>query len=395
MSEQINIFSPEFASDPYAVMAEARSQASVMKDAIEGWWILDPADIAEVLRSPKFGKDLNDAQDGINKQVLQERGHWSLLYMHGEDHRRIRSLVAKAFTPRAVEGMAPRITEIAEQLLDEAGPSFDAVASYASPLPIIVIAEMLGIDPADRSTFEAWSRDLALAFDPFLDEATQARVKRSRDYLAAYFARAIDERRARPTCDMISRLAHVQEEDGSKLSDDELVDLLALLLVAGNITTTDLIGNALHALLSDRDQFDALVREPNLAAAAVEEALRFDTPVLGTDRIALEDVEIGGCPIAKGDWAILALSGANRDPARAQSPDTFDVRQAAAPHASFGGGSHFCIGAPLARLEATIALRTLVERHPRLRLADANPVRRVVLGFRGFSELRVCVGEGR
>jgi cytochrome P450 len=326
--------------------------------------------------------------------MLQQRGHWSLLYMHGEEHRRVRGLVTRAFTPRAVEAMVPRVRQIAEALLDESGSSFDAMAAYASPLPIIVIAQVLGIDPSDREEFSRWSRDLALSFDPFLDAETQARVQQSGDELRAYLECAVSARRAHATCDMISRLAHIQEEDGTRLSDEELIDLLGLLLVAGNVTTTDLIGNALHALLSDRGQWDALARDPSLAVAAVEEALRYDTPVLGVDRVALEDVEVGGCPIKKGEWTMLALSGANRDPSRATFPDRFDITQSAAPHESFGGGVHFCLGAPLARLEASIALRTIAERHPGLHLTGPEPRRRVVLGFRGFQELRVCTGEG-
>jgi hypothetical protein len=384
----IDFFDPGFAEDPYPFFSAARRRGDIEADPVEGWWVLDPALIAEVLRDHRFGNDFRQANDGLTKTVMESRGHFSLLTMDDPDHKRVRGLVAKAFTRRTVESIAGRIQEITDSLLDDAGDEFDVMTALASPLPIIVIAEILGIDPADRDDFGRWSRDGALLFDLFLPPEVLARVATSGEELRAYLAAVIEARRVEPRDDLISALVAARD-DGDRLTTGEMIDVIALLLGAGNITTTDLIGNAVLALLSDPEQWHALTTDPSLAGAAVEEALRFNSPVLVTSRVTLADVEVGGCPFKKGEWVTLGLAAANRGERVASDPDRFDITRPPTHHLSFGGGAHFCLGAQLARVEATTALRTLATRFPDLALAEQDIAWRRALGFRGLDSLRV------
>lgn len=268
------------------------------------------------------------------------------------------------------------------------------ISWLASPFPITVIAEILGIDPADRGDFKRWSDDAALSFDPMLAPDVAERVATSSVDLRAYLADALRRRRIDPGDDLISTLIAVQDADGDQLSDDEAVSAIALLLLAGNITTTtDLIGNGLLALLQHPDQLDALRAAPSLIDNAVEEMLRYDPPVLATDRIAMAEMSIGGCPIRKREWIWPVLSSANRDPAMHPAPDRFDTRRENIHHVSFGKGPHLCVGAPLARMEAQIALGSLIKRFTNIALADpAVPLQfKLVPGFRGLIELPVLL----
>jgi cytochrome P450 len=278
--------------------------------------------------------------------------------------------------------MASRIQQIANELLDTVEGEFDLMETLAVPLPIIVIAEILGVDAADRADFSRWSRDGALAFDPFLAPDVAKRALRSAEELHAYLTETAEARRLAPRDDLITQLVHARDGDHS-LSSEELVDVVSLLLGAGNITTTDVIGNAALALLRHPDQYSMVAATPCMAAGAVEEALRFDSPVLLTDRIASHDTEVGGCPVRKGEWILLGLAAANRS-----EGDDFDITRTA-HHQSFGGGTHFCPGAPLARLEAGLALSTLATRFPHLSLCEQKLDYHGAVGFRGLTELRV------
>jgi cytochrome P450 len=315
-----------------------------------------------------------------------------MLFQDPPAHTRLRALVSKAFTPRAVERLRPRIRGIGDRLLAAiAGQRrFDVIETFAGPLPVIVIAEMLGVDPADRRDFKRWSDAEAMSLNPLLTADEQAAVAAANAELNAYLQRAIAERRADPRDDLISALTAV-EEGGEQLTDTEIVTMCELLLAAGNVTTTDLIGNGIWLLLRHPEQLQRLRDEPALIANAVEEVLRFESPVVQTARIAMSDMKIGGCPIHRGESVLTVLAAANRDPGEYEEPDRFDVTRRDVHHRSFGGGAHFCLGAPLARLEAQIAFAAFFQRFPRIRLADEPLEWRALPGFRGLAKLRVEV----
>jgi cytochrome P450 len=264
------------------------------------------------------------------------------------------------------------------------------IEAFAGPLPVIVIAEMLGVDPADRRDFKRWSDWQAMSLNPLMTDEQRAAFVQADAELGAYLARVLAERRAGPRDDLISAMI-AAEEAGDQLTDGEIVTMCELLLAAGNVTTTDLIGNGVWLLLRHPDQLRALRDDPALIGNAVEEILRFESPVVQTARIPLRDVEIGGCPIGRGESVVASLAAANRDPGRCPEPDRFDIRRAAIAHQSFGGGAHYCLGAPLARLEAQIAIPTLLRRFPRLRLAGEPLEWRALPAFRGLAALWVRV----
>jgi hypothetical protein len=260
------------------------------------------------------------------------------------------------------------------------------IAEFAGPLPTIVIAEMLGIDPADRADFKRWSDDGVMGFDPLLTPDMRARMEASNAELESYFRAAIAERRGSPRDDLITSFIRA-EEGGDSLNDDEIVSMCSLLLAAGNVTTTDLIGNGVLALLQNPDQWRMLRTDPELIRNAVEEMLRYDPPVIQTGRIPLQDIEVAGVTVAAGESLNPQLAAANHDPSRYQDPDRFDVTRKDTHHQSFGGGAHFCLGAPLARLEAQVGIGTLVRRFPNLRLTDEPLEYRRIPSFRGLAKL--------
>jgi cytochrome P450 len=392
----LGLMAPDFMADPHRLAAEYRPRSAAVYDGdMQAWTVLRHADVSTMLRDPHFKKDPAVAVDGPYTQALLA-GARSMLFMDDPDHRRLRGLVNQAFSRRATESNRPRVQAIVDTLLDamaEADGPVDLITALATPFPITVIAEILGIDPADQADFKRWSDDGALSFNPMLPPDVAERVATSTADLHAYLAGAIEDRRAAPGDDLISALVAVQDADGTQLSDEEAVSSISLLLLAGNITTTDLIGNGVLALLQHPEQLAALLVDPSLITNAVEEMLRFDPPVLATDRIPTADIEVGGCPIAKGEWMWPALASANRDPSVHPDPDRFDIRRTDIHHVSFGGGAHLCLGAPLARMEAQIAIGSLLARFPRIRLADpaAPPQYKAVPGFRGLATLEVLL----
>lgn len=314
----------------------------------------------------------------------------SMLFLDDPDHRRLRGIVSQAFNPRAVEAMRPRIEAIARELLDamEGAPTVDLITAYAAPLPTIVIADMLGVERERRADFKRWSDDIVQAFDPMRSAETSERIAASQTAMRAFFVEAIAERRARPRDDLITGLIRAEEE-GAKLSNREVLSMCTLLLTAGNVTTTDLIGNGMYALLSHRGELEKLKANPALIVNAVEEMLRFDSPVTDSGRHALADVEIGGCPIVKGRSITTSLAAANHDPSVYPEPHKFDIERADTHNQSFGGGVHMCLGAPLARLEAQIGIAALIARFPAIALGEEAPRRRHLPAFRGFERLPV------
>jgi cytochrome P450 len=346
------------------------------------------ADVDALLRSDCLKDPLKAADGPYTRSIMHMRG--SLVFMDPPEHTRLRALVTKAFTARTIEALRPRIQHLVDTLLAPllGAERFELVSAFSRPLPAMVIAEMIGVDPGDRSYFHAWSADIAHGFSPDVAPEVRERVVRSWDAFCAYFGRVIAERRATPRDDLITRLIAARVGD-DLLTDAEMVGLLVEIVDAGTLTTTDLIGNAMFALLRAPAQLQKLRDAPSLIPNAVDEVLRLDPSIQWTERIAIDGVMVAGCPISAGEWIWPSLSSANRDPAVFPDPDRFDVtRPNADHHLAFGGGRHFCPGAALARLEAQIAIATLLRSFPTLRLdGDDDPPRKTAPGFSGFQVL--------
>jgi cytochrome P450 len=385
-----------FREDPYPVLRKLAEAEPIHYDAVVKRWVLsDHGDIEDVLKTKaSWGADARKALPGTYMALFAPRDgrEPSILMLDDPDHARLRGLINKAFTPRAVERLAPRIQEIVDGLLDAVADrdGFDLIAEFSGPLPTIVIAEMLGIDAADQADFKRWSDALGAGFDPAPTPETTQKIVEAGAALDAYLGRAIEERRASPRDDLISGMIAV-EEAGQQMTTDEIVIMCGLLLTAGNLTTTDLIGNGALALMQHPDQMAMLRDDPSLVPHAVEEMLRYDSPVVETARVALHDTEVRGCPMKKGESALIFLATANRDPQKYERADEFDITRSDVHHHAFGGGVHFCLGAPLARLEAQIAFATLLKRFPRLRLAPGELEYRGLPAFRGLVRLDVLI----
>ncbi len=388
--------------DPYPMYARFRERDPVHASRlIAGWALFRYADATAVLRDPRFSADERNSKNfALQRRQLVAAGaldaddpiEQSMLRMDAPDHTRLRGLVSKGFLPRAVERLRPRVEALVKELCDamHGRDTVDVIEALAYPLPVIVISELIGVPAEDRARFKRWSDEVvrSLGFSS-LDDVRRSRVAGKE--LRAYFEGVAARRRDEPRDDLISALL-AAEEQGDRLSQSEVFSTLNLLLVAGNETTTNLIANGLHALLRHRDQLELLRGDPDLIPTAVEELLRFDSPVQATSRIALEDVEIGGRRVRRGQEVIVTLGSANRDPEQFEAPDRLDVTRKDNRHLSFGHGAHYCLGAPLARLEAQIAFRALLERYPRMTLAtDALEYRRNFI-LRGPTSLPVRLG---
>ena len=386
-----NFFSRRLLANPYPIYRRLQTRDPVHRSRlIKGWVLSRHEDIDAVLRdSRRFGNDRASTQDA-NLRFDSEEPR-SMLYRDPPDHTRLRSLVSKAFTPRAVRALRPRVEKIADDLLDslDGAESFDVIDAIAYPLPVAVICEMLGVPQEDRGPFREWSNDASLSIEPLLDDRRVATSKDTLSKLRDYFSDLAERRRADPGEDLVSVLTQIEDE-GDRLSHLELQLMLVLLLVAGNETTRNLVGNGLLALLRNPEQLDRLRREPDLIGPAVEELTRYDSPVQIDGRSVREDTEVGGVPMERGQYLMLLLGAANRDPEAFDDPDVLDVSRERNPHLGFGRGIHHCLGAPLARMEAEVMLGKLLERFPNVRLAG-TPSRRRQIVLRGLSSLPVCV----
>ena len=376
----------QFRDDPYPLYRQLHETAPVQwNDVLQAWTLVRYADVVFSLTDPRFSAD-RTIQPADSSWVAK-----SMLVSDPPDHTRLRALVQKAFTPRMIDQLRPRIIAVIGELLErvaERDGQFDLIADLAYPLPVVVIAELLGVPPEDRSVFHEWSSLLAASLDPLVSADLMSRVYPAREALHTYLRGIIAERRREPRSDLISALVRV-EEAGDVLSEPELVVMCTLLLIAGHETTVNLIGNGMLALLRHRDQLERLQRSPELLASAVEELLRFDSPVQLTGRLLREPVEIGGHTLQAGDWVLPLLGAANRDPAQFVDPDRLDIGRTPNPHLAFGRGIHFCLGAPLARVEGQLAIGALMRRFPKLQLAG-EPVRRNQITLRGLSSLPVA-----
>ena len=392
-----NPLSPDFIRDPYPFYARLRSTDPMHLTPFGGCLASRHAEVGLILRDKRFGKDFaarttkRYGSGILAEPVYRSMQHW-MLSQDPPDHTRLRGLVVKAFTARRVESMRPRIQQIVDDSLERvAGRGhMDLIDEYAFRLPVIVICDMLGIPEEDREIFFVRERTAGRLLDPVpLTRAEIDTANASHLASAEYFQRLFDLRRREPGDDLTTQLVQA-EQDGSKLSNEELTANIILLFGAGHETTVNLIGNGLLALHRNPAQLALLKARPELIGNAVEEILRYDSSVQLTGRVALEDIDdVGGRRIAKGDSVLCLLGSANRDPAAyPDHPDRLDItRPNIRPH-SFGGGIHFCLGAQLARIEAEVAISTLLRRLPGLTLDDAqNPEWRPTFVLRGLKRL--------
>ncbi|MFB6624817.1 MULTISPECIES: cytochrome P450 [unclassified Streptomyces] len=377
--ELLASLSPDFVADPYTAFARLRERGPVHQvitpDRGLVWLVVGYEAAREAFGSPHLSRDWQRdyRQPGWEPPyALNMLGNSNMLMSDPPHHTRLRKLVSQEFTARRVEGMRQRVQEITDELLDamtaDGARSAEIIEAFASPLPMIVIAELLGVPNLDRASFHAWSNETLAPTSPEAE-------KEAYEQIMPYLAGLIAAKRENPGEDLLSALVHTVDEGGDRLTEEELVSLAFLLLVAGHETTVNTIGNAVRALFDHPDQLAAVLADPpGLAAGLVEETLRYDGPVATTTpRIALEDTEIGGVQVPRGAIVLIAMAGADHDPERFPDPERFDVRRSdARSNLSFGHGIHFCLGAPLARLEGEVALRTLLERCPDL-AANGEP----------------------
>ncbi|MEU0374288.1 cytochrome P450 [Streptomyces sp. NPDC006283] len=385
----------DFVRDPYPVYAGLRAEGPVHRvrdaDGAELWLVVGYEACRAAFTDPRLSRDWIRSGD-ISQIMNTEQNQPALAHMlmsDPPDHTRLRRLVAKEFTPRRIEALAPRIQQIADGLLEEmvAGGNrqADLIASFAFPLPMTVICELLGVPELDRDAFRSWSNEMVARTSPEAEALAYQEMP-------AYLAELIAAKRADPGEDLLSAMIHTVDAGGDRLSPDELIGMSVLLLIAGHETTVNLIGNGMRALFAHPDQLADLRADFGLLDGAIEEMLRYDGPVeTCTERLALEDVEMGGVTVPAGSTVLIAMADADRDPERFKEPDRFDIRRDARGHIAFGHGLHYCLGAPLARLEGRIALRSLLERCPDLALdADAATLRWMPgLLIRGVRELPV------
>lgn len=372
-----DLASPGFKANPHPFYAQLRAQAPVWSARLPGkqpaWLVTRYEDVAGVLKDERFAKDrLNAVAPGQRAKAPWVPGMLkpltrNMLDLDAPDHTRLRALVHKAFTPRLVEQLRGRIQTLADDLLDAAqrNGGIELVADYALPIPAIIIADILGVPSGDRHRFHRWSSGIVSVSSG--REAVRALPHAL--LFMRYLRRLFERRRAEPEDDLITALVHA-EEAGDTLSEDELLAMVFLLLVAGHETTVNLIASGALALLEHPEQMEMLKGEPSLLKPAVEELLRYTSPVeIATERYAREDLELAGSTIRRGEMVLAVLGSANRDARRFDGPDTLDVTREPNRHLAFGQGGHYCMGAPLARLEAQIAIGTVLHRLPDMRLA--------------------------
>lgn len=385
------LFTAEFIRNPYPAYSKLREMDPVhyvhFPDGQRGWLVTGYEDGAAVLKDARFIKDFSKlyggSMDGMS--VFTQ----NMLFSDPPDHKRLRGLAQKAFTPKMISGMRGRIQEITDTLLDglEGKKDVDLIDEFAFPLPIIVICEILGVPAEDRDKFRLWSNSLIEGTSGEAGVSVYQHMTQFIEYLGQWFQKV----RANPDGSLISKLIET-EEAGDRLSEKELYGLVSLLIIAGHETTVNLIGNTVLALMAYPDQQDMLREQPELVPQAIEESLRFNGPVeFSTSRWASEDLEFRGKRIHRGDVVVVALNAANHDPEKFEAPDQFDILREKSPHLAFGMGIHFCLGAPLARLEGEIAISSLLSRFGNIRLAvdESELSWRPGMIVRGVKELPV------
>jgi cytochrome P450 len=389
-----NPFDPEFRANPYPSYPALLDGAPRSVNLFVPTTLVARYDhVLEVLHDP--ARFSTRRPEMPMRQRLDPFGAPTVLLSDPPVHTRLRKLVSKAFTPRRIHELEPRIRSITSALLDRVARkgSFEVMADLANPLPVIVIAEMLGVSAGDHEQFKRWSNAMISSFRPDAIGEVAEEAIAAKDALRAYFAAEIEKRRAAPSDDLVGALVAARDETGA-LSEGELLAFVVLLLLAGNETTTNLIGNGLLTLCRYPEQFERLRQDRELLSTAIEEMLRFDPPVQMTVRMAEQDTSIGGTAVARNSLTFVLLAAANRDPRQFPNPERFDIARTPNEHVAFGEGIHFCLGAPLARLEGAIAIGSVLERFPKLRLVDpvAKLDYRGSLALRGLQSLPLAIG---
>ncbi|HEY7020284.1 MAG TPA: cytochrome P450 [Ktedonobacterales bacterium] len=418
---EFDYFSPDFRANPYPAYAWLREQAPVcwgmgFEPGMPGvWHIARYADIQRILKDSRFThQHARETSSGVadlspyppplegrgsqsdsavsdESQLFRELSGLSLLFIDPPAHTRLRALVSKAFTPRMVESVRPRAQALADELLDAAASAgtLDVIGGYAMPLTLTIISEMLGVPIESREEMREWAGVLAQAVDAKRDTTIYGPATVVTMQMVALFQGVLEERRAEPRNDLISELLQAHEQ-GDRLSEQELIVTATTLLLAGPETTVNLIGNGMLALLRHPDQLASLREHPELAPSAVEEFLRYEAPSQMASRVAPEEMEIGGQIVGRGEVLNLLLGSGNHDPEAFDEPDGLDITRANNRHLAFGMGMHYCLGAPLARLEGQVAIEMLLRRFPTLRLSDdpaRTPQWRETISFRGLRSL--------
>jgi cytochrome P450 len=385
-----------FREDPYPILKALRERVPVHHDRMMNRYLCTRHDdVKAILHDKDFFTDPRKANPGsFTREVIGGQLGFGekpdMLLMDEPDHRRLRRLVSGPFKPSAVERWREEIRRIVEQVLDSiAEGEFDLIARFAAPVPTVVIARMLGIDPALYEKFHEWSDHVVqVGFNPFPTEEQRHAAAAAQQALDELFTGEIARRSDSPGDDLLSEMIRAELE-GDKLTHEEMIAQCRLLLIAGNVTTTDLIGNGTRALLDFPEQMEKLRADPSLIGNAVEEMLRYDSPVTNSGRTPNRDIVVSGCPVPKGESLSPSLAAANRDPAVYPDPDRFDIERADTHHQSFGGGRHLCLGAHLARVEAQEAILGLLRRFPRLRKSERGHAFRAIPAFRGMREFWV------
>ena len=386
----------EGRADPYSRYAALRAHAPVHRSGFGFWALSRYDDCQQLLRHPGVGKDFSGAATalGLSEEHMAEQAafrndHSNMLFADPPDHTRLRHLATRAFTPRTVEALRPGVVALVDELIDSFGAGeVEVMDALAFPLPVTVIGQMLGVPAEDRARFRPLVRASTAVLELVVSPEQLSAATLASAEMEEYFAGLVAERRARPRDDLLTQLIQAEDE-GDQLSEVELISTAILLFAAGFETTTHLIGNGLLALLRHPDQLARLRSDRSLLRPAVEELLRFDSPVQINARTAYEDLLVGGEHIEAGNTVIAFLGAANRDPARFSDPDRLDVGRAEGASLSFGSGIHYCLGAALARLEMHVVLDRLLDRFATMELVGGEPERRDSLTLRGLVDLRM------
>ena len=398
-----NPLEPGYLADPYTQFRELRRHAPVQHHPLGFWAVFRYEDVFAILRDPSLSvDDANVVGDSERAQLYtrlagdrEARGDRAMLNLDPPDHTRLRKLVSKAFTPRRIAELRPEVQRLVDEALDRvAGEGrMDVIADLAFPLPFEVISEMLGMPAADRDQIRDWSGAMVKSLDPIIGEDEVVAALAASDHMTAHLRDVIAWKRANPADDLLSALI-AAEDDGDMLTETELVDQVSLLFIAGHETTVNLIGNGTLALLRNRDQLELLRDDPSLDSAAVDELLRYDSPVQASRRITLDDLRIGDVTIDRGSFVMCGLASSNRDEQHwGADADRLDLRRkGAGQHLAFGSGAHHCLGAALARLEGEVAIGSLIRRFPGIELTEADPPYNGRINLRGLERLPVTLG---
>ncbi len=385
---QLDPGAPTFIADPYPVLASLRQNGPVLWHEPMGSWLATTHDaVSQVMRNRTFARLWTDREPASQMEPFNALHRNQMMDCTERDHPRLRGLVAKSFSRGHVERMRPRIEQLAASMVGELGESFDLLGDYAEPMPVFVIADLLGVPREDHVKLRDWSQAIVHMYEPGVGALTKAAAIRASTAFSDYVRGVVELRRSSPGDDLISDLIAARDE-GSKLSDDELVASVVLLLNAGHEASVNVFGNGFHALMQHPEQMARITGGEVSIETALEELIRFDAPLQLFERTATADVEVSGQLIRSGQKIACLMGSANRDAEVFADADTFDVGRDPNPHVGFGMGLHFCLGAPLARLELQISISTLLDRFPALQLVGEAP-RRPTWVLRGYESIPV------